>query len=63
VLLGARLLGELGVVNENELAGLRELVLELSEPGRGLRDLGEPPVLSPELRQPVGVAKRLRVRE
>ena len=47
--LPARLLGELGVVNENELANLRELVLDLSEPCRQRDDRLKPAVLPSQL--------------
>src|SRR6185503_14326345 len=59
----ARLGGQIRVVNENELAYLRELVLEFSESGGRLGNRGEPPVLSPELGQPLSIAERGRIGE
>jgi len=48
LLLGARLIGHLGVVYDDELADLRELAVMLSETGRQLDDLGEALVLTTE---------------
>jgi hypothetical protein len=62
-LLGACLLGELRVVNENELAYLRELVFVLVELGGQLDDGREASVLSAQLGQLVRVAQRGRVGE
>jgi hypothetical protein len=59
----ARLGGHLGVVNGNELARLRELVLDLPEPVGGANDLGQPLVLTPQRGQLPGVAQRLRVEQ
>lgn len=61
--LGARLLGELGVVNENELTHLRELVFVFVEAAGQLDDASETSVLSAELRQLVRVAKRCWIGE
>ena len=62
-LLGASLLGELRVVNENELAQLRELVFAFPELSSNLDDRGESSVFSPEIGQRVRVAQRGRIGE
>jgi len=62
-LLGAGLFGHLGVVNENELAHLRELVLAFAELSGDLDDGTESSVFSSELSQRVRVAQRGGVRE
>jgi hypothetical protein len=62
-LLGPSLLGELGVVNKNELAHLRELVFTLAELGRQLDDGSEAAVFSAELGQTMRLAQRGRISE
>ena len=59
-LFGARLGGHLGVVNGNELAHLRELVLGSCELGRHLDHRLKPAVLPAELRELFRVAERGR---
>jgi hypothetical protein len=49
LLFRVRLGGELGIVNENELARLRELVLESLKLGRQLHYRSQPPVLASQL--------------
>lgn len=53
--LGARLGGELRVVNRNELARLRELVLYFAQLGRELDHRKKPAVLTAELRELRGI--------
>src|SRR5690348_1561990 len=62
-LLRACFVGELRVVNENELANLRELVFVLAEPAGQLHDRSETPVLSSQLGQLMRLAQRCRISE
>jgi hypothetical protein len=55
--LRARFGGHLGVVNGNELAHLRELVFGPVKSGGHLDDRHQPAVLSPQLRELIGVAE------
>src|ERR687888_243317 len=63
ILFGARLTCQLGVVNENELANLRELVLVLPQPGRRLHHRRQAAVFSPKLGESLRVAMRAGIRE
>jgi hypothetical protein len=53
----------LGVVNADELADFRELVIVLVKRCGLFDDLYEPLVLAPERRHQPGIAKRLRVEQ
>jgi len=66
--LGARHFGtrfgcQLGVVNENELARLRELVIEFLQPLRQRDDGRESLVLSPERCEKTRIANCLRIEQ
>ena len=61
--LGAGLGGQLGVVNRNELARLRELVLLLPKPASQLYERGESAVFAAQLGQRLGIPERFRCRE
>ncbi len=63
MLLEPRLAGEIGVVNENELARLRELVLGFREFRRQLPNGSETAVLASELRQARAIAHHRGVGE
>jgi hypothetical protein len=62
-LLGARLGRHLRIVNANELACLRKLVIVLPEQCTALDDLHQPLVLAAQRCHQPGVAKRLRVEQ
>jgi len=62
-LLSARLIRHLGVVNENELANLRELVFVLVESGGQLDDGLQSSVLPSELGEALCFAQRCRIGE
>jgi hypothetical protein len=60
---GACFRRELEVINGNELARLRELILLLVKPSSQLDERGEPPVFAAELGQRLGVPECFRCRE
>ncbi|GAC1516525.1 MAG: hypothetical protein NVS1B4_11940 [Gemmatimonadaceae bacterium] len=53
----ARLRRYLGVIDENELARLRELVLDLFPHSTQLDNSGEPPVLTPQVGESMGIPR------
>jgi hypothetical protein len=61
--LGARLGRQLGIVNGNELARLRELVLLPLKAGAQLDERSEPPVFATQLSQCLSVPECFRCRE
>jgi hypothetical protein len=62
-LFGARFIRHFGVVNRNELAHLRELVLGLLQSGPYLDNRHQPAVLSAQLRELTRVAETAWVGE
>jgi hypothetical protein len=61
VLLSACFRGHLGIINANELAHLRELVLIPLEAGRHFLDRGEPAMLPSQLREPARISRGRRI--